>query len=266
MYTGQITSREYTAGLNAEHSVDWKQFAEMFNPEVRGTTLYLMLTFSACGFVYYGFSFIYPHTLEQLYGVSLEEAFGQLLIVSGVEIGCCIVFTFYMDFELVGRRGAMLTAWTLTCVCSLIALGVKDNQQAFQIANLLLKGCSGAAFTVIYVYAGELLPSTVRASVISVGGCFGRIATMGAPTILTALLEDNVDWVYYFYIGISGMAVLVGLLQYRETLGDPLVIYSSDLKPELERLQSLSWVDRYFPIVGQLRKGTAKEIPYTPLG
>ena len=36
--------------------------------QVRGTTLYLMLTFMACGFVYYGFSFIYPHTLEQLYG------------------------------------------------------------------------------------------------------------------------------------------------------------------------------------------------------
>ena len=44
-----------------------------------------------------------------------------------------------------------------------------ETQVAFQGANLLLKGMVGAAFTVVYVYAGELLPSTVRASVISVG-------------------------------------------------------------------------------------------------
>ena len=64
---GEITAREYEAGLTEGHSLDWKTFGEMFQPAVRGTTLYLIVTFSACGFVYYGFSFIYPHTLKQVY-------------------------------------------------------------------------------------------------------------------------------------------------------------------------------------------------------
>ena len=194
---GEITAREYESGLSEGHSLDWRTFGEMFQPGVRGTTLYLIVTFSACGFVYYGFSFIYPHTLEQEYGAKPDEAFAQLLIVSGIEVLSCVAFTFYMDWEVVGRRGAMLTAWFLVCVSSALAVSVKADRQMFQAANLLLKGMAGAAFTVIYVYAGELLPSTVRASVISVGGCFGRIATMCAPAILTALLDVNVDLVLY---------------------------------------------------------------------
>ena len=43
-----------------------------------------IVTFSACGFVYYGFSFIYPHTLEQEYGAKPDEAFAQLLSYLGM--------------------------------------------------------------------------------------------------------------------------------------------------------------------------------------
>ena len=246
---GQITSREYSNGLEAEHSLDWQQFAEMFCPEVRGTTLYLILTFSACGFVYYGFSFIYPHVLEQEYGVSVEDAFGQLLVVSLVEISCVFVFMFYMDVPSMGRRGAMLTAWFSCLACSILAMGVRDDLHLFQAANLLLKGMCGAAFTLVYVYAGELLPSTVRASVISVGGCFGRTATMGAPALLTAMLDLDVFFVYSYFAAVSGLALLVGLAQYRETLGEPLYTYSAHLQPVISRYQDMPWTERYFPLL-----------------
>ena len=162
---GQITTREYAQGLTEGHSLDWKQFAEMYSPEVRGTTLYLVVTFVACGFVYYGFSFIYPHVLEKLYGVTTEEAFSELLLVNCVEVASCFVFMFYMDVEGVGRRGAMLTAWVLVALCSVVAIFVDDKRIVFQTVNLVCKGAVAAAFTVVYVYAGELLPSTVRTCV-----------------------------------------------------------------------------------------------------
>ena len=106
----------------------------------------------------------------------------------------------------------------------------------------------------------------MRTSVISVGGCFGRIATMGAPALLTALLDANVDLVYGFYIGMAAMAFVAGIMQYRETLGEPLVVYSCDLKPKIEEMQQRSFVDRYFPIFARLGGGPAsKGTPYTPL-
>ena len=62
-----------------------------------------------------------------------DEAFAQLLIVSGIEVLSCVIFTFYMDWEVVGRRGAMLTAWGLVCVSSALAVLLKGDQQLFQV-------------------------------------------------------------------------------------------------------------------------------------
>jgi putative MFS transporter len=233
-----ISEREFVPGHAEGHALDRRAWGDMFRPGVRCTTLYLVITFSACGFVYYGFSFIYPHTLEQLYRVAPDEAFGQLMVVSVVEVMSCIAFTFYMDLELVGRRGAMLTAWFLVCVCSILAISMKADRALFEAANLLLKGMCGAAFTVVYVYAGELFPSTVRASAISVGGCFGRLATMCAPAILTALLDNDVNLVYLCYLGVSGVALVAGMLQYRETLGQPLHITNDYPDSDKHRLSS----------------------------
>jgi hypothetical protein len=36
--------------------------------------VYLMVTFAACDFAYYGFSFVYPHILEQLFRASVDQA------------------------------------------------------------------------------------------------------------------------------------------------------------------------------------------------
>jgi hypothetical protein len=39
-----------------------------------GTTVYLMFAFAACDFAYYGFAFVYPHILEQLFRASEDQA------------------------------------------------------------------------------------------------------------------------------------------------------------------------------------------------
>jgi len=49
---GQITSREYKVGLDPEHSLDWQQFSEMFNPEVSATYLYIFADICIHMFVY----------------------------------------------------------------------------------------------------------------------------------------------------------------------------------------------------------------------
>ena len=58
-------------------------------------------------------------------------------LVSCVEIGVCMAFTLYMDLELVGRRGAMLTAWFLVCVCAALAPALERDQPAFKAVNLV---------------------------------------------------------------------------------------------------------------------------------
>ena len=51
---GQITSREYKVGVDPQHSLDWQQFSEMFNPEVSATYLciYSQIFVYICLYIY----------------------------------------------------------------------------------------------------------------------------------------------------------------------------------------------------------------------
>ena len=61
---------------------------------------------------------------------------------------------------------------------------------------------------------------------------------MCAPAILTALLDNDVNLVYLCYLGVSGVALVAGMLQYRETLGQPLHITNDYPDSDKHRLSS----------------------------
>ena len=96
--------------------LNWR-FLEIFGPELLGTTSYLTVAFLACGFIYYGHIFVYPRLLGILFGLQLKEAYTAVMINSLVETGVIVGMMFYMDMELIGRRGAMITGSVSLCPC-----------------------------------------------------------------------------------------------------------------------------------------------------
>ena len=52
-----------------------------------------------------------------------------------------------------------------------------------------------------------------------------------------------------YLLCVYGVNKKKGIMQYRETLGQPLSIFSQDLLPEIERLQALPPAERCFPVI-----------------
>ena len=58
---------------------------------------------------------------------------------------------FYMDINLIGRRGAMLTGFGLVSAASLLAIAVKGDEHSFIAANIVIKMCISAPSTLLFV-------------------------------------------------------------------------------------------------------------------
>ena len=111
--------------------LNWR-FLEIFSPELLGTTAYLTVIFTACGYIYYGHIFIYPRLLEILFDLKLTEAYTAVMLNSLFEMCIILAMMFYMDLEYIGRRGAMVTGFSLVCVASLLAMA---QEQVCSSAN-----------------------------------------------------------------------------------------------------------------------------------
>ena len=92
--------------------------------------------------------------------------------------------------------------------------------------------------TLIYIYAGELYPSTHRGSAVAFCNSFGRIAAMAAPVVLMHAFkwgggaqqpERGVLCVYSLLAGFAFMGLLSAALFTRETLGKALAVRTKDI-------------------------------------
>ena len=232
--------------------LNWR-FLEIFGPELLGTTVYLVMTFTACGFIYYGHIFIYPRLLEMLYNAEMKEAYSAVIFNSCLEIVVILAMMFYMDLQYIGRRGSMITGFALVTIAALCAMVEEQDEFAFKVLNGVLRAMVAGPFTVIYIYAGELLPSTLRSSAISFCNSFGRIAAMAAPIVETAAIHLDLNIVYYIFSCVALCATIASILHYRETLGRPLLLYTSQVRQQREEDEKTPLMTRYAPFMEKWR-------------
>ena len=104
--------------------------------------------------------------------------------------------------------------------------------------NCCVKSIVEGPFTLIYIYAGELYPSTHRGSAVAFCNSFGRIAAMAAPVVLMHAFkfgggaqqpERGVLCVYSLLAGFAFMGLLSAALFTRETLGKALAVRTKDI-------------------------------------
>ncbi|EKX52484.1 hypothetical protein GUITHDRAFT_101655 [Guillardia theta CCMP2712] len=252
MQAGGEVCHSHDPAISEDNDNTWR-FLEMFGSDLLGSTLYLTIAFTSCGFIYYGHIFIYPVMLEQLFNLELKEAYEAVMINSGVE--CLVIFAniFYMDSSYIGRRGAMITGFFLVSVCCLFASVETTQIHYFMALNAVARAMVAGPFTVIYIYSGELFPSTLRASSIAFSNSFGRIAAMLSPLIATSAIHAGVNAVYYIFSLVALSAMLASVLHTRETLGMPLLLYTSDVRLLREEDEKRPLLTRYVPAMAYWR-------------
>lgn len=206
---------------------DWNPLL-ILGPQLRKTTLFCTSAWVVCGFVYYGHTFIYPMLLEDVYGMEVKEAYSTVLISTGVEVTVVVVSMFLMDVEGVGRRGAMALGFLLCWICAALA-PLSQNVSQFIAFNSCIKGIMEGPFTLIYIYAGELYPTTHRGTAVAFCNSFGRIAAILAPPTLTAAKLESTFFVFAALAAMAFLGLIATASFDRETLGKPLLAYISEL-------------------------------------
>jgi MFS family permease len=207
---------------------DWNPL-HILGPQLRSTTLYCTVAWVVCGFVYYGHIFIYPVLLEDVYGMEIKEAYSTVLISTGVEVTVVIVAMFVMDVEGVGRRGAMALGFLLCWFCASLA-PLSQNLPEFIAFNSCIKGIIEGPFTLIYIFAGELYPTTHRGTAVAFCNSFGRVAAIAAPPTLMAAKEQSTMAVFMLIAVFAFAGLLASANFTRETLGKPLLAFVSEVE------------------------------------
>mmetsp|Transcript_7181 Transcript_7181/g.14427 ORF Transcript_7181/g.14427 Transcript_7181/m.14427 type:complete len:481 (+) Transcript_7181:20-1462(+) len=206
----------------------WDPWA-IFGKELWATSIYATVAWVVCGFVYYGHIFIYPVLLEELYEMKVKEAYSTVLISVLVEITAVILAMILMDIEGIGRRGAMGIGFGLTALCAFLIPWSQDLNQ-FIILNSAIKGVIEGPFTVIYIYAGELFPTTHRGTAVAFCNSFGRVAAMMAPVVVMASFHADPLQVFSIFTVLSVLGLVTTLIFQRETLGQPLYMYTDEIE------------------------------------
>uniref|UniRef100_A0A7S0YXR6 Major facilitator superfamily (MFS) profile domain-containing protein n=1 Tax=Hemiselmis tepida TaxID=464990 RepID=A0A7S0YXR6_9CRYP len=210
----------------------------LFSGRLIKSTVFITVAYTVCGFVYYGHIFIYPILLEEEYHMEVREAYGTMMIGVVVEIATVLACMVIMDVPGIGRRGAMASGFVACFVVSCLVT-ISQNVSQFVFLNSAVRALIEGPFTVIYIYAGELLPSSHRATGISFCNSFGRIAAMGAPVATTWAEESSIIVVFGLFAAASGLGVLSIVLFKKETLGKPLAELVEDVEDEDEEQRPL---------------------------
>jgi len=209
--------------------------SELFSPQLRSSTAFCTVVWVVAGFIYYGHIFIYPVLLEDVWHMSASEAYGTILISVVVECAVVIATMFVMDVPGIGRRGATALGFLCTWIgATLVPCTVTRAQ--FIGVNCCVKSIVEGPFTLIYIYAGELMPSTHRGTAVAFCNSFGRLAAMSAPPVLMAAYkaggESTTQSMFFVYMLLSGAAFLglvAAALFNRETLGKSLAVRTRDI-------------------------------------
>lgn len=149
---------------------------QLFNRNLRKTTLILILSWIVNVFLYYGL-------------LDLAADMGGdvgLIIAASIEVPCYVVAVFMVESR-IGRRYTLASLVIASGVfCGLAGIpGLGGDAQ--QVAVQASRGFVTASFAVIYPYTAELYHSKMRGSAVLLCASVCRIVAIGMPVILVAV-------------------------------------------------------------------------------
>ncbi|XP_071720227.1 organic cation/carnitine transporter 7 isoform X2 [Rutidosis leptorrhynchoides] len=192
--------------------------ALLFSPELIKPTLLLWVVFFGNAFSYYGLVLLTTELHNgrntcapiELQSPHEEISYKDVFITSFAEFPGLIISAFTIDK--LGRKRSMSTMFFLCCIF-LLPLVFHQPQVVTTGLLFMARICITTTFTVVYIYAPEIYPTSVRTTGVGMGSSVGRIGGMICPLVAVGLIhgchQTTAILLFEFVIFVSGVCVLM---------------------------------------------------------
>lgn len=209
---------DHTKNKNNNNNNNNSTMALLFSPELIKPTLLLWVVFFGNAFSYYGLVLLTTelHNGRNTCGPTQyqpqhqEVSYKDVFITSFAEFPGLLISAFTIDK--LGRKGSMSTMFFLCCIF-LLPLVFHQPQGVTTALLFLARICITTTFTVVYIYAPEIYPTSVRTTGVGVGSSVGRIGGMICPLVAVGLIhgchQTAAILLFEFVIFVSGVSVLL---------------------------------------------------------
>lgn len=213
----------------------------LLSPNLLRSTVLLWAVFFGNAFSYYGLVLLTTELSSKNSSCtgthststnSADVSYEDVFIASFAEFPGLLVSAAIVDK--LGRKGSMSSMFFICCLL-LLPLAFNHSQG---LVTPLLSGariCITASFTIMYIYAPEIYPTSVRTTGVGVASSMGRIGGMLCPLVAVSLTHDchrtAAILLFVAVIFVSGVCVVLFPL---ETKGRDLNDNVSDLGKEVE--------------------------------
>ena len=163
-----------------------------------------------------------PHLSDGEYADIFFSSFGE---IPGLIVAIMIV-------DKIGRRRSMAFTVIATAV---FLLPVASSSISKAVRDIMLFGgrsAAFAAFTVLYIFAGEVYPTSIRSTGVGLGNGFARIGGITCPIFAVTLIESgHLTLSVVVFIAVAAVACAAALSLAVETAGREL---DADDEPGVE--------------------------------
>uniref|UniRef100_A0ACD5UUC4 Uncharacterized protein n=1 Tax=Avena sativa TaxID=4498 RepID=A0ACD5UUC4_AVESA len=196
-----------------------KSVSKLLSPKLFRATVLLWMAFFGNAFSYYGIVLLTSElsngnricAKEEVESVHSNNAslYKNVFISSFAEIPGSIVSAMIVDR--VGRRLSMASMLFTSCIF-LFPLVFSRTEILTRISLFGARLCIAASFTIVYIYAPEIYPTSVRATGIGIASSVGRIGGILCPLVAVALVHNCQQTtsilLFELVVFLSGVAVM----------------------------------------------------------
>ncbi|GER28318.1 solute carrier family 22 member 2 [Striga asiatica] len=215
--------------------------AMLLSPELIRSTLLLWMVFFGNAFAYYGLVLLTTelnsnhstctHKGSPSGNVHQEVSYKDVFITSFAEFPGLVLSAATVDK--LGRKKSMAGMFFL---CFIILLPLTFHQPQSLTTGLLFGAriCITGTFTIVYIYAPEIYPTSVRTTGVGVASSVGRIGGMVCPLVAVSLIHGchQTVAILLFEIVVFLSGLCVWLLPF-ETSGAELSNSTSSSEPRI---------------------------------
>uniref|UniRef100_A0A0E0PDW0 Major facilitator superfamily (MFS) profile domain-containing protein n=1 Tax=Oryza rufipogon TaxID=4529 RepID=A0A0E0PDW0_ORYRU len=192
--------------------------AKLLSPKLIRATLLLWMTFFGNAFSYYGIVLLTSElsngnricAKEEVESIHSNDAslYKNVFISSFAEIPGSFLSAMIVDR--IGRKLSMASMLFTSCVF-LFPLIFSRTDILTRVSLFGARLCISASFTIVYIYAPEIYPTSVRTTGIGVASSVGRIGGILCPLVAVALVhscqQTTAILLFELVIFLSGLAV-----------------------------------------------------------
>ncbi|XP_042463341.1 organic cation/carnitine transporter 7-like isoform X1 [Zingiber officinale] len=167
-------------------------FYKLLSPKLARTTLLLWIVYFGNAFAYYGIVLLTSELTIKcnwnapLLSVSKDNSYRDIFVTSFAELPGLLLSAAIVDR--IGRRPSMLIFLFTNCFL-LIPLFWHQNELLTTSLLFGARACIMGSFSILYVYAPEVYPTSLRTTGVGVANAISRIGAMICPLVAVGLVK-----------------------------------------------------------------------------